>query len=116
MIANDTVTLRPNGGWDPRILRLCACGTAGRQLYRADRSLRRDRRYADQQRHRRRAGIEIARAQNCRQLLAVNTHADWDHAWGNQVFAGLGAPQQVPILASRRCAARLRGRRPAMSW
>ncbi len=25
-----------------------------------------------------------------RQLLALNTHSHWDHAWGNQLFAGPG--------------------------
>ncbi len=34
-----------------------------------------------------------------RELLALNTHADWDHFWGNQVFAG-------PILAQRLAAER----------
>jgi glyoxylase-like metal-dependent hydrolase (beta-lactamase superfamily II) len=32
-----------------------------------------------------------------RQLLVVNTHADYDHAWGNQVF-------DAPIIATRACA------------
>ncbi|HXF63670.1 MAG TPA: MBL fold metallo-hydrolase [Caldilineaceae bacterium] len=39
-----------------------------------------------------------------RQLLVVNTHADFDHAWGNQLFAGPGAPYPAPILAHHRCA------------
>ncbi len=43
-----------------------------------------------------------------RQLLVINTHADWDHAWGNQVFAGQAARQPAPIIASRLCAERLR--------
>lgn len=30
--------------------------------------------------------------ENGRSLLVINTHADYDHAWGNQVFAALGAP------------------------
>lgn len=34
-----------------------------------------------------------------RQLLVVNTHADWDHVWGNQVFAGPGITSPVPIIA-----------------
>jgi glyoxylase-like metal-dependent hydrolase (beta-lactamase superfamily II) len=38
-----------------------------------------------------------------RSLLVVNTHADYDHAWGNQVFAA------HPILGHVRCAERLRG-------
>lgn len=52
--------------------------------------------------------LDIARPHlvNGRTLLVVNTHADWDHAWGNQVFAGPGALHPAPIIASRRCAAR----------
>jgi glyoxylase-like metal-dependent hydrolase (beta-lactamase superfamily II) len=53
--------------------------------------------------------LEIAREHlSGRQLLAVNTHADWDHAWGNHVFAGPGALLPAPIIATRRCAERLR--------
>lgn len=32
-----------------------------------------------------------------RSLLVVNTHADYDHAWGNQLFAAMG----VPIIGRR---------------
>lgn len=39
-----------------------------------------------------------------RQLLVVNTHADYDHCWGNGVFAGPGAHWPAPILGSQRCA------------
>ncbi len=42
-----------------------------------------------------------------RQLLVVNTHADWDHCWGNGVFAGPSARQQVPIIGHRHCRDRL---------
>lgn len=41
-----------------------------------------------------------------KQLLVVNTHADYDHAWGNQIFAGPDPLQPAPIIASRRCAER----------
>lgn len=39
-----------------------------------------------------------------RSLLAVNTHADYDHCWGNQTFAASGAPiigrhASVPIFS-----------------
>lgn len=34
-----------------------------------------------------------------RQLLVINSHADWDHAWGNQLFAGPNAPYPAPIIA-----------------
>lgn len=42
-----------------------------------------------------------------RQLLVINTHADYDHAWGNQLFAGPGAPYPAPIIAHQLCAKRL---------
>jgi len=38
-----------------------------------------------------------------RTLLVVDTHADYDHAWGNQVFA------DVPIVGHAVCGARLHG-------
>ena len=43
-----------------------------------------------------------------RQLLVINTHADYDHAWGNQLFAGPDARYPAPIIGSRRCADILR--------
>ena len=43
-----------------------------------------------------------------RRLLVVNTHADYDHAWGNQVFAGPQAVYPAPIIATVGCARRLR--------
>lgn len=42
-----------------------------------------------------------------RQLLIINTHADWDHAWGNQLFNGPSARYPAPIIAHEQCAARL---------
>src|SRR3954454_22973292 len=38
-----------------------------------------------------------------RTLMVVDTHADYDHAWGNQVFA------DVPIIGHAICGARLPG-------
>lgn len=53
--------------------------------------------------------VEVARPWlEGRQLLVVNTHADWDHAWGNHVFAQPGGLLPAPIIASRACAERLR--------
>lgn len=40
-----------------------------------------------------------------RQLLVINTHADYDHAWGNQLFVGPNAGLPAPIIATRLCAA-----------
>ncbi len=42
-------------------------------------------------------------------LLVINTHADYDHAWGNQVFSGPESPYPAPIIGHRLCAERLKG-------
>jgi glyoxylase-like metal-dependent hydrolase (beta-lactamase superfamily II) len=103
----DTVALVPNQGWDARIL-VCRCGTlvdtfivvSERYVVLIDTLINR---------HTAEALLEIARQRLAgRQLLAVNTHADWDHAWGNHVFDGPGALFHAPIIASRICAERLR--------
>lgn len=39
-----------------------------------------------------------------RQLLCVNSHADWDHTWGNGYFSG---ERSVPILAHDHCPQRI---------
>jgi glyoxylase-like metal-dependent hydrolase (beta-lactamase superfamily II) len=44
---------------------------------------------------------------NGRQLLVINTHADWDHYWGNAAFAGPGAHHPAPIIGHRLCRARV---------
>ena len=38
--------------------------------------------------------------ENGRQLLVINTHADYDHCWGNQLFAGETAVHSAPIIGS----------------
>lgn len=51
--------------------------------------------------------LEIARPHLAgRQLLVVNTHADYDHAWGNQLFAA--AKTSAPIIGTCDCARRMR--------
>ena len=42
-----------------------------------------------------------------RQLLVINTHADYDHAWGNQIFVAPHGEQPAPIVATRLCAQQL---------
>ena len=39
-----------------------------------------------------------------RQVLCVNSHADWDHVYGNSYFTGMHA---APIIAHEHCRARL---------
>jgi glyoxylase-like metal-dependent hydrolase (beta-lactamase superfamily II) len=105
---SDAVTLLPNSGWDDRIL-VCRCGTV------VDVYVIVTERFvvlADTLFNPTTAGalLEIARPHLAggRTLLALNTHADWDHAWGNQLFAGPGAASPAPVIGARRCAARLR--------
>lgn len=45
---------------------------------------------------------------NGRSLLVVNTHSDYDHAWGNQIFSGPDAEYPAPIIGHRSCADRFR--------
>ena len=42
-----------------------------------------------------------------RQLLVINTHADWDHAWGNAAFVGPAARYPAPVIGHRLCRERL---------
>ncbi len=42
-----------------------------------------------------------------RTLLCVNSHADWDHAWGNAHFDGMSGVNSAPIIAHERCRTRL---------
>lgn len=46
-------------------------------------------------------------ALNGRQLLVINTHADWDHCWGNSIFAGPHALHPAPIIAHKICRERV---------
>lgn len=95
------VTLVPNTGWDERIL-VC------RNAPLVDTFIVLTQRYVvlvDTMINPVTAEKLLAYAQphvqNGRSLLVINTHADYDHCWGNQVFAAYG----VPIIGSRLSAA-----------
>ena len=47
--------------------------------------------------------LDVAREKlvNGRQLLVVNSHADYDHCWGNMVFDGETAIYPAPIIGSK---------------
>lgn len=103
----DSLAVVPNQGWDARI-HVVRCGTlvqvfvvvTQRYVVLVDTLLNRKTAAALLDRARPHLTAE-------RTLLVVNTHADWDHAWGNEVFAGAGALHPAPIFGSRRCAERL---------
>lgn len=44
-----------------------------------------------------------------RTLVVVNTHGDWDHVWGNSLFAGPAPLRLAPIIAHGRAVARMTG-------
>ena len=108
------VTLVPNQGWDPRIL-VCVYELAygayalpmhvfvvvsERYVVLVDTLVNE----ATAQ-----ALLELARPHlHGRGLLVVNTHADYDHAWGNQLFAAAHGMAPAPIIGTRGCADRMR--------
>ncbi|MGZ3602732.1 MAG: MBL fold metallo-hydrolase [Ktedonobacterales bacterium] len=50
----------------------------------------------------------LASEREGRQLLVINTHADYDHCWGNATFATPSSAYSAPIIAHERCLARMR--------
>jgi glyoxylase-like metal-dependent hydrolase (beta-lactamase superfamily II) len=96
------VALLPNQGWDERIL-VCANGrlvqtfiiVTRHYLVLLDTLINATTT---------RAMLDYARPYLAgRQLLVINSHADYDHCWGNQLFAGPQAEQPAPILATDAC-------------
>lgn len=105
----NTVTLVPNQGWDERIL-ICRNDTmvdtfivlTQRYVVLVDTVINPTTA---------RQMLDFARPHltDGRQLLVINTHADYDHAWGNQLFVGPTAEVPAPIIGTRLCAELLRG-------
>lgn len=103
----DELALVPNNGWDQRLL-VCRYGSL------VDVFLIVTQRYAvlvDTLVNRKSAAglLDIARPHLAggRSLLVVNTHSHYDHAWGNEFFAGPRAAYPAPIIGTQRCAERL---------
>jgi glyoxylase-like metal-dependent hydrolase (beta-lactamase superfamily II) len=105
-VHHDRVWRLPNDGWDDRIL-ICRCGTlvdvfiviTTRYVVIVDTLIGPD--TAEQL-------LAIARPylRGGRTLLAIDTHADWDHCLGNSAFVGPAASDPAPVIATRSCAAR----------
>jgi len=107
------LTLVPNQGWDDRIL-VCRNGTM------VDTFIVLTERYVllidtviNPVTARQMLAYARPHLTNGRQLLVINTHADYDHAWGNQLFAGPHAEYPAPIIGTRLCAELMRGREGA---
>lgn len=60
-------------------------------------------------------GLALQLAEQCigpgdaGRLLVINTHADYDHAWGNQIFSGPEARYPAPVIGHALCFERLGG-------
>ncbi len=101
--------LRPNGGWDERVLVFDCHETVTAFAVLSQRyTVLIDVFYT---RHQAAAMARSALAEAARiyggeapPLLALNTHSDWDHAWGNGAFAGPEPLLPAPVWASRECA------------
>ena len=98
----DQVILVPNSGWDRRLL-ICRCAPT------VDSFILVTTRYViviDTLLNPTTATflIDLARPylRDGRTPLVINTHADWDHCWGNQLFAGPRAVLSAPILGHAR--------------
>lgn len=102
-----TITLVPNGGWDPRVL-VVRCGdlvdvfaiVTERSLVLVDTLVNAQTAQA--------MLSLLADQIGQRELLVVNTHSHYDHAWGNHYFSGPAAGVPAPIIGTRRCAELLR--------
>ena len=107
-VAPEGVDLVPNGGWDERVLVLRRGALVDVFAVVTERYVvlidTLDTPAAAE------AALAHLRAPlaSGRRLLVVNTHADWDHAWGNAAFAGPDAAWPAPIIGHRLCRERLR--------
>lgn len=98
----DRVVVVANGGWDRRLL-ICRCAptvdsfilVTTRYVIVIDTLLNPTTAMAL---------IDLARPylRDGRTPLVINTHADWDHCWGNQLFAGPRAVLPAPIIGHAR--------------
>lgn len=107
MSISDEVRAVPNGGWDQRILVFQYKRVVSAFVVISER-------YAillDTLVSPATAGVMLAAAADAlragRQLLVINTHADWDHYWGNGLFGGAAARHPAPIVGHRLCRERV---------
>lgn len=101
-----TVTITPNRGWDERIL-----------VFQLDRLVTSFAVISDRyvvlldtliNATTARTILDTIRPNlDTRQMLVINTHADWDHCWGNMLFAGSDESYTAPIIGHRLCRERM---------
>ena len=102
----DVVRAIPNGGWDERVVIVrCAPTLDGFIVVTRRHVVLIDTLVSPETAG---AMLEIARPwlRDGRAPLVVVTHADWDHCYGNQLFAGPDARLPAPLIATRDCGAR----------
>ena len=60
--------------------------------------------------------VALQRLRQGRQLLVINTHADYDHCWGNRVFGDPDSRYFAPIIAHERARLRLQSAKNTPIW
>ncbi|HVC81515.1 MAG TPA: MBL fold metallo-hydrolase [Chloroflexota bacterium] len=104
----DLVVEVPNGGWDPRLRLFRAAGEVDTTVLITNRyvvlidTMCTPAQAAAIMTH-------VAGELPGRQLLVINSHADYDHCWGNAVFASPGGAYPAPILGTQAAYERLVG-------
>jgi len=104
----DAVVELPNGGWDPRLRLFRAAGEVDTTVLITERYVV----LVDTMCTPAQAAaimIQVAGELSGRQLLVINSHADYDHCWGNAVFASPGGAYPAPIIGTRAAYERLIG-------
>jgi glyoxylase-like metal-dependent hydrolase (beta-lactamase superfamily II) len=99
------VNLVPNGGWDSRILVVRCEPVVDAFIVVTQRFVVLVDTFISPTTARELLKIAQDHLDGERQLLVVNTHADWDHTWGNQIFAGRHAEHPAVLIGSRLSAA-----------
>lgn len=110
----DTVVEVPNGGWDPRLRMFRAADEVDTFALITQRYVVLvDTMSTPAQAE---AILAYVRADlTGRRLLVINSHADYDHCWGNAVFAEPGGAYPAPIIGHRIAYERLIGPHDAAS-
>lgn len=111
--SKDTVEIVPNADWDSRILVLRCAPIVDAYLIVTARSAVLVDTLINPQTARQALDVARPHLSANRTLLVVNTHADYDHCWGNQLFAGPRPDYPAPVLATHACAAQFATREAA---
>jgi glyoxylase-like metal-dependent hydrolase (beta-lactamase superfamily II) len=106
MTHTNDVTLVPNEGWDERILVCRNDPLVDAFIILTQRYLVLVDTMINPATAEKLVKIGREKSGDAMSLLVLNTHADYDHCWGNQIFGGEDAPHRALIVGSKASAAR----------